>query len=387
LWRGYAQWSRLLTQLATEQRKTVSGNINKINRAEVLQRFAQSKSSPLTGLIYDMLRGESYMGEEINLDTENLRRQAYSRLMPLFFQDMIDAIDQEGILGMSAIPGAFGVGVVTYMSPAQKIRDQIAQERYQMTWEQVGKDPKLGIATQMDMERSNPQLMAEIQKEKDQYDKSITGKADINNIYRNHVETIEQVYRDEVNRAAEEFRETSDGYKFKEKVLDIASNRRANYNVLNSDRQFEDIVAKYDELPTADELRKLSPQDWARKWYMQMLYSDDMYDKYGNYRFDMVDDIKQQFINTFGQEMLDYVEYYQGVKESDMPVEYKMLRQAMSILKPYWQVEDETIQRYGEPKSVAQEKRINAIVSKIRKIMLRQNPNMALAYDMFYREK
>jgi len=49
------------------------------------------------------------------------------------------------------------------------------------------------------------------------------------------------------------------------------------------------------------------------------MYLPDMYDKYGNYRFDMVDDMKQLFTQTFGQSMLDYIETYQGVKDSVCP--------------------------------------------------------------------
>ncbi len=381
IWSGYAQWVRFVAQLVTEQRKTAGGNISELNRLEVVNRFLQSKFSPGAGLLLDVLRGESYAGEEVSLETTNLQRQAYTRLMPLFIQDMIDAVDQEGLAGgMVALPGLFGIGVVTYMSPAQKLREKLTQDKYGMSWEQLGKTQ--GLAAQMDLERSSPELLAEIQKEREDYDKTITGKTDLNNIYRNQTETIEKEYRRRVNLATEEYRDTGDGYTYKEKILELASNRRSQYDVLNKDPQFAKIVARYNEQPTSTDLTRMSPQDWARKEYMRMMYSDDMYDEYGNYRFEMVDDVKALFIQTFGQSMLDYVETYQGTKESDMPAEYLEWKQAQKTLKPYWGVADKVTKMFGL--RFAESNRGQALITKERQRLRRQNPAMDKVYRMFY---
>ncbi len=381
IWTGYTQWARFITQLTSAQRKTVGGNITELNRAEVVQRFAQSKASPLTSLIYDILRGESYTGEEVNLDTQNLQRQAYDRIAPLFVQDLLDAIEQEGMLGgLVALPGVVGVGVVTYLSPADKLRNQLAQDKYGMSWEDVGK--KLGRATQMDLERSDSKLLAEITKEQETYNKTITGKSDVNNIYRNETQTIENYYKLQIDRATQEYRDTGDGYTFREKILEAASNRRSQYEILNKTPQFADIVARYDQLPSASDLQKMSPQDLARREYMRLMYSPDMYDQYGNYRFDMVDDIKQLFIDTFGQSMLDYIETYQGIKEEDLPAEYKMFREAQNVLRPYWQIQDSVIKTFGQ--TFTDSKRGQALIGKLRKQMRMANPEVNRYIALFY---
>lgn len=115
-WAGYAQYARFAGQLATAQRKVAGGGkLQELNRREVVDRFLQSKYSPAFGLMNDILKGTTYIGEEMALDTESLKRQAYQRLTPLFVQDMIDAIQTDGLIGaFSALPGLFGVGVVSY---------------------------------------------------------------------------------------------------------------------------------------------------------------------------------------------------------------------------------------------------------------------------------
>ncbi len=386
IWSGYAQWARFMAQLTTEQRKTAGGNITETNRQEVVTRFMQSKFSPAMGLLNDLLRGESYSGEKMGAGVTDVQRQAWTRFAPLFIQDMIDAIDQDGMIGgVVASPGLFGIGVVTYMSPANKMREQLAQETYGKTWEQVGSDPELGIAKQQELQRSNPKLLAQVQLEKDEYNKTIQGKSDIGNIYRNQTSTIEDQYKSNVDLASQEYRTTKDGYAFKEKILKLADNRRSQYDILNKDPQFATIVARYNELPTAADLQKMSPQDWARKEYMRMMYSPDMYDQYGNYRFDMTDDMRQLFASTYGQNMLDYIETYQGIKEQEMSPEYKLFKQAQKVLRPYWGVLDDVQSIYGEPTTVYQQRRQDRIVESLRKRMRLQDKQLNDYYNLFYR--
>lgn len=114
-WAGFRPIVTVLARAITGQRKTTTGREQDISRQETLTRFMRSKAAPAMGLIWDILKGETYLGEEMTLETEGLREQFYQRLTPLFIQDMIDAINEEGwVGGFSASPGVLGVGVVTY---------------------------------------------------------------------------------------------------------------------------------------------------------------------------------------------------------------------------------------------------------------------------------
>ncbi len=129
VWTGYAQYSRLLTQLATGERKTQAGTIAETTAGETGGRFFRSKLSPAVGLLWDIATEKTYMGEEMTLEGGFLAEQAYQRMMPLAVQDVIDAIQQEGpVGGIIASPSFLGVGVMTYpeMTPEEKYTAQQA---------------------------------------------------------------------------------------------------------------------------------------------------------------------------------------------------------------------------------------------------------------------
>jgi len=114
-WAGFQPVARLIAQLITGQRKTATGRIQDISRMETVERFLRSKASPAFGLAWDIMEGETFIGEELSLEAEGIGEQVYQRLTPLFIQDMADAIKEEGWLGgFIALPAILGVGAVTY---------------------------------------------------------------------------------------------------------------------------------------------------------------------------------------------------------------------------------------------------------------------------------
>lgn len=115
IWGGFQQHVRFCAQMATMERLTSEGKMADVTRDELIFNFLQSKFSPIMGLFWDIMRGKSYMGEEMSLEREPLLKQIRNRLVPLFIQDMIDAYEDLGIQGLGiALPGILGVGVVTY---------------------------------------------------------------------------------------------------------------------------------------------------------------------------------------------------------------------------------------------------------------------------------
>ncbi len=113
-WAGEVQWARAIAQLLTGQRKQLdSGAITEANRKDTVDAFLRSKASPLTGLVWDLLSGETAIGEEISV--ANVPTMLKERLVPLFIQDLWDAIQDQGLVGgVEALPAFFGVGVQTF---------------------------------------------------------------------------------------------------------------------------------------------------------------------------------------------------------------------------------------------------------------------------------
>lgn len=117
IWGGYQQPVRLLSQLITGQIvSSTTGTVMEIEgggfltRLDVLGRFFEYKTSPITSLAVDLLRGETAIGEPLTLSNIVGRR-----FIPMFVQDMYDAIKEHGVAGSLIAPLAmFGVGVQTY---------------------------------------------------------------------------------------------------------------------------------------------------------------------------------------------------------------------------------------------------------------------------------
>ncbi len=129
-WAGFQQYARAVAQMITEQRKTTTtGRLTETERAEVIGRFVRGKLSPVAGLVTDILEGETYIGEELTLEAKSLATQAFNRLVPMFIQDLVDAVNDSGIAGgLMAMPGLLGVGVQTYGGGYwEEFTDQLGQ--------------------------------------------------------------------------------------------------------------------------------------------------------------------------------------------------------------------------------------------------------------------
>ncbi len=144
-WAGYTPIIRLVTQLATGQRKvTDTGRISDVDANDVIWRFIQSKFAPPTALAADLIKGKNWQGEEMRLDVNTVLREARNRLVPLAMQDIADAIQYQGLgHGMAVAPLAFhGIGAQTYPISPSKLddiaRDRVANEVFGENWDELG---------------------------------------------------------------------------------------------------------------------------------------------------------------------------------------------------------------------------------------------------------
>ena len=118
IWGGFQQWVRTFAQIATRERKTTEGEIVELtgkgfvdSPLDVATRFARYKLAPVTSLAVELVDGRTVFGEDITLSNE-----AYENSVPLYVQDLIDAVDEEGVEALFTVgaPAFFGVGVNTY---------------------------------------------------------------------------------------------------------------------------------------------------------------------------------------------------------------------------------------------------------------------------------
>jgi len=105
--------------LLTGEMKTAAGEMIDIDREDELLRFLRMKENPLVGLLHDMFRGETFLGEEMTMKEEDVKKQAEERMMMFFIRDIMEAMKQDGLLGGLVASSAYvGAGVVSYPSKA-----------------------------------------------------------------------------------------------------------------------------------------------------------------------------------------------------------------------------------------------------------------------------
>jgi len=118
LWGGFVQYYRLMNQLIkAEKGITGSSKTRDRKRSDLLYEFVQTKLSPFAGFIFDMLEGQTYEGDEMfDVSKEGITEQAKERLMVLWVQDMLDAMEEDGLLtgAMTGAAAFFGIGATSY---------------------------------------------------------------------------------------------------------------------------------------------------------------------------------------------------------------------------------------------------------------------------------
>ena len=319
----------------------------------------------------DLLRGETYMGKPIFDDTTGFLQAAMERVVPLAAQDVIDAMEMSGTSGLWVVaPVTLGVGALTYVNDLVQIKQRIAREMGYKTWDEI--DPK----TQREIQNRNVELQAAYI----DFDRQVMGTAWGD--WRNTGTAIEDTFNENIELATAQYRATGDGVQYREKVGDAFTARRGGYGAREKEVRFEDIVKRLNVEDTAESLAKLGPEQLAIKLYNDALYGEEMYDEFGDYRFDMAEVRKQQLREQLGDEMFAYIEEYRGEKYAGLPPEYQELTAAKEILRPYWAVQTKVEEMFG--KAFAESKRGAALISKYRKQLRLSNPEMERYYQMFY---
>jgi hypothetical protein len=130
---GLAPIITLLSRLGTLSTK--SSSTDKVNSLtsgaygaqsgmDVLVNFFTNRTSPVAGVVRDILRGRDFEGNDVKLDDPDfIKYLAHQLLTPLLVSDVWDAFQDssDGMAGILSIPASlFGVGVSTQAPKQQK---------------------------------------------------------------------------------------------------------------------------------------------------------------------------------------------------------------------------------------------------------------------------
>jgi len=89
---------------------TLGEGYKPLTRTDIISRFAESKEAPVFSFATALLRGQTSLGEKVDVPTE-----VANRFVPMAIQDMADFYKEEGEKGLlMAAPALFGVGAMSY---------------------------------------------------------------------------------------------------------------------------------------------------------------------------------------------------------------------------------------------------------------------------------
>ncbi|KKN56451.1 hypothetical protein LCGC14_0572240 [marine sediment metagenome] len=340
-------------------------------------KFMFSKSAPLTGFTEGMVFGHNYFGEPFE-NPGDYSLFLLEQVMPIALQSAF--MEKEG-LSPTAI-AAEELGMRTFpRSDWEKrniLRDRLAQETYGMDWEQVGLQQ--GELAQLQLERGSPELQEATQTAAETTSKMARGEGLVWDAWRKEGAAVEERYRQSIMTASAEFSVTQDGTTFREKADEASAIRRAMYSQRELSPEYAEINQYFNQPLTPEQMSRMNPKDIARREYYQSMYAPDMYDQFGNYRFDEADRREQQFVQRYGQGILDYVEEYMGAKWDEPPA-LQALKAARDVLQPYWDIERQVWQSLGkELKQISDQIKILERTDPIQaKLMLFNYPQIVFA--------
>lgn len=147
-WGGYLPMARSLMRLWTQERKTAGGEIVEADAKDTITRFLQQKLGPVPSTFLDMWRGETSVGESRDIrNVDDMSQEIYTKLTPLFIQDLFSAFRYQGVSTTTATVGALSfLGATTSTYPMTKSteaslrRNSLAQEAFGAKWNDLGPD-------------------------------------------------------------------------------------------------------------------------------------------------------------------------------------------------------------------------------------------------------
>lgn len=118
---GFQQYLRIAGQLITGQYvSSTSGKVltlgegyKPLTRYDILFRQIETKEAPLFSFATDLLKGQTFAGQEIDLKSEIAQR-----FVPMAIQDTYDLLKDDPSLLPLSVLGFLGVGLQTYSRPA-----------------------------------------------------------------------------------------------------------------------------------------------------------------------------------------------------------------------------------------------------------------------------
>ncbi|KKN72904.1 hypothetical protein LCGC14_0406080 [marine sediment metagenome] len=344
-------------------------------------RFLQGNFSPFLRTSMDLISGKDFMGDPTRDGLPSLTKTILAEnLLPIWVQSVaLEGGDFAARVTRGI--GEFG-GMRAYPQSAyaelKDRQDELAQEQYGVTWDELGQRPD-GFLLQSQLSRDQ-ELQDLTAKTAEQSEKFARSEQLVWNEYTQQADRIGVMVTQELNQASRQFETTGNGSQLRERVNQAYWLKAQMMNDLLKQDRFV-IVRDTFNVPLTEEQRAdMQPQKLLYRDYNQIMYAPDLYDEFGEYRFDEADRRRNLFIQQYGIEALNSVESVIGERRVDEPSAVKMLREARRVLQPYWDIERQVWSQLPGLKQISDQiKILERTDPRQAKIMLFSYPQIVFA--------
>ena len=153
---GFSTMVRQVVQIAYgKRRSTTTGETYDVPRSELIGRVLTGKFSPSAGFARDVLDEEDFVGNDLDSPQAYAKRVA-ELWSPFVAQDVFDATQELGVIGLGTAPvGFLGGGLTTYGQGVDWTEDF-------KPYFAIPTDPKQGGPTRKEYREDNPEIDAKL---------------------------------------------------------------------------------------------------------------------------------------------------------------------------------------------------------------------------------
>ena len=305
-------------------------------------RFLRGNFSPFLGTSMDLIAGKDFIGDPTRDGLPSLTRTILAEnLLPIWVQSVALEGGDFGARVIRGI-GEFG-GLRAYPQSAlaelKDRQDELSQEIYGISWDELGQRPD-GFVLQSQLSRDSGLQELE-SRATEESSKFARGEQLVWNEYTRQADRIGEVVNRELTLASRQFESTGDGGTLRERVSQAYWLKSQMMEDLLRQDQFVIVRDTFNAPLTEQQRASIQPQKLLYKDYNQIMYAPDLFDEFGEYRFEEADRRRNLFIQQHGMDALNSVESVIGERRSDEPAAVKLLRQARKVLEPYFEIENQ----------------------------------------------
>ncbi|HDZ39760.1 MAG TPA: hypothetical protein ENH62_16050 [Marinobacter sp.] len=323
---GLQPLMRYIAQISRGQRKPEVGDLQDVDIKAALLNFTRSKMAPGSGVIWSLLEGETFIGEDIGLV-----QLATDLFVPIFGQDVQEAFASgTPINRMTSLLAFVGVGIQTYETRSAATEQVIADmfEAGMIDPYQYDDLPQtfgeLLPEDRVEFQKVAPKLWSEIEESGAERagDVSEGGqRALLGDVADRGREELDRTLQGAAERYRSSGQSSGEGKQFRDTVGDAIIARRGLQTAIQAEFETLDIEQKERSGPVFDDLDNYF----------------GIFDKYPDVAFDpaqreeMFDEL-ERFFDGIGTARADAVDAQLGLDSRTVP-EYAQLRNDKTIIR------------------------------------------------------